>query len=51
MKVWSSFGLKACFQVSLGCGPVAGSGEKKSKFDALGCYDRASDRMQWCRSA
>ena len=26
------------------------SGGKKSNFNAQGCHDRASDRMQWCRS-
>jgi len=43
---------KARFQVSSGCGPVAGfQGILPWKnFKAQGCHDRASDRIQWCRS-
>ena len=48
---------KARFQVSLGCGSVAGFQGippwKKElwNFDAQGCHDRTSDRMRWCGSA
>ena len=41
--------LKACFQVSLECGPVAGF-QGVLPFDAQGCHDGASDRMWCCRS-
>ena len=46
MRVGGSLGSKAKqrFQVSLGCGPVAG-------FQGISMLKEASDRMGWCRSA